>query len=169
MKKFIALALTLALALCVLAIPTFAAPADNTHEVEVTVNSGSAQDIVYRVDVVWDALDFTYNFNSEGVEWDPATHAYKTAGDGAVGAWNKTSANITVTNHSNAAVNVSATKADVANTGVTFELTNASFELATAEGTTFAAAPTQNIVCAVSGVPTSKTGFLATTITIAFN
>lgn len=171
MKKFVALALTLTLALCAFAIPTFAAPADQSHDVDVTVNTGvGGLETVYKVDVVWDDLAFTYTFGEGAAEWNPNSHAYETKqAEGTVGSWNKTTANITVTNHSNAALNVTATKADVANTGVTFEFTNDALALATAEGTAVDAAPSGTIACAVTGVPTSKANFKLSTITLAFN
>lgn len=64
-------------------------------EVKIGITGG---EIIYNLDVSWDDLIFTYDFGT----WDPETHQY-TAG------WDKTSASISVTNHSNAEVTVDAT------------------------------------------------------------
>ena len=173
MKKFIALALTLAFALCAFAIPTFAAPADESYNVNVNISENGAVDTVYDVDVVWTDLAFTYTFNGDSAQWNPDKHEYETkaAAEGTVGAWNKTEANITVTNHSNATLNVTATKSDEANTnGVTFALTNTTLALANAEGTAYESAPNGVIACTISGTPTTKTSvFKISTITLSFN
>lgn len=108
MKKFIALALTLALTLC-LAVPAFAAEpdiAENNGTASVTVNgtynAGSTAQEVISVDVSWGSMSFTYNDTVEG-NWNDESHNF----DGAVKAnWTcATDANkITVTNHSNTPV-----------------------------------------------------------------
>lgn len=172
MKKFIALALTLAFALCAFAIPTFAVPEDDSYNVNVNIAEDGTVGTVYDVDVVWTDLAFTYTFDGDSAQWNPDKHEYETkAAEGTVGAWNKTGANITVTNHSNTTLNVTATKADEANTnGVTFALTNTTLELANAEGTAYESAPNGVIACTISGTPTTKTSvFKISTITLSFN
>ena len=173
MKKFIALALTLAMALCVLAIPTFAedVPANASTDVNVNIAENGTVETIYDIDIKWTDLTFTYTFEGEGAKWNPDSHAYESAAANAsIGTWNQTAANITVTNHSNAAVTVTASKTDAENTnGVTFALTNTTLPLANAEGTARENAPSGTIGCEVSGVPTTKTTFKVTTITLAFN
>ena len=59
---------------------------------------------VYRVDIVWDSLDFTYKAGESRI-WDPDTHTYTT--DSSTGWFNANgdqSSTITVTNHSNTAI-----------------------------------------------------------------
>jgi hypothetical protein len=76
---------------------------------------------VYKVDVKWDSLEFTYDFGSSNqnksdleITWDPDNHKYSLEeGNDAVTGWgDKTSANVTVENHSNAAVSVTTTFED---------------------------------------------------------
>ena len=78
---------------------------EQTGEVKININSGKT---VYYVEVVWESLVFTYNFANSG-NWDPEYHTYD--GPANVG-WDKTSASITVKNHSNAAIEVTASFAD---------------------------------------------------------
>lgn len=122
MKKFIALALTLALTMC-LAVPAFAADPDieeNNGTASVTVNgtfnAGSIAQERISVDVSWGSMSFTYNDTIEGT-WNDETHNF----DGAVAAnWTcATNANkITVTNHSNTPVEAQLTFAKAANTNI---------------------------------------------------
>lgn len=59
---------------------------------------------VYRVDIVWDSLDFTYKAGESRI-WDPDTHTYTTdSSTGWVNANGEKSSTITVTNHSNTAI-----------------------------------------------------------------
>lgn len=79
----------------------------NPTKFEMTGTFDPAEDeqIVYSVDVSWGSMEFTYEDEIEGT-WNPATHNY----DGAKPAgWTcEDKANeVTVTNHSNAAVDVS--------------------------------------------------------------
>ena len=111
MKKIFALVLALVLT-AALAVTCFAANAEGlddgenaTNDVKVSYQAGSAAGAVYSVDVVFDDMTFTYIDTVMGT-WNPEEHDY----DGTVDAhWNKTSANITVTNHSNAAIDVTVT------------------------------------------------------------
>ena len=173
MKKFIALALTLAMALCVLAIPTFAEEkmtdlGSQEKPVNVAIAENGDVQTVYDIDVVWGSFDFTYTFDGDAAVWNPENHAYEAAaGEDAAGSWNATSATITVTNHSNAALSATATTQDAANTnGVTFGTTNNKIQIANAEGFTKANAPSGVITYNISGTPTTKTNFQVSTITL---
>lgn len=78
-------------------------PGENsTIEVQAKVNS-NPKDTIYSVDLTWDSMVFTYT-NNVKYTWNPTTHRYDESENG--GSWDKSSANITGTNHSNAAVNV---------------------------------------------------------------
>lgn len=61
---------------------------------------------VYKIDVAWGSMEFTYEANATRV-WNTTTHQYDTTPSG-IGVWKAnaegTSNKITVTNHSNAAV-----------------------------------------------------------------
>ena len=155
MKKFFALALALVLT-CTLAVTCFAADAKldalgetATNDVNVTYQAGGTSATVYGVDVVFDDMTFTYTAASQGT-WDPDSHTYK---DIDAATWSKTSANVTVTNHSNAAVAVAVTYANVQDYEgeVEIAVTNGSFTLESAVGTALNAAPTNTAVVNISG------------------
>ena len=73
---------------------------------EITVygvySGGGTTTTVYSVDVTWGEMTFTYTEKDLKV-WDPKTHTYTTASGNS---WTGTGNSITVTNHSNAAVQV---------------------------------------------------------------
>ena len=149
-------------------------PAAGNEDREITVNGsfvpGTAADEIISVDVAWEAMDFTYTGASQGT-WNPVTHAY----EGAIeGGWSDNTPAITVTNHSNVAVN--ATLGFTANvTGVVGTFTEASgtendniLNLATAEGTEVANAPTATANFGISGAAIDANKALGTiTMTIA--
>ena len=152
----------------------FGTPAAGNEDREITVNGsfvpGTAADEIISVDVAWEAMDFTYTGASQGT-WNPVTHAYEGAIDGG---WSDNTPAITVTNHSNVAVN--ATLSFTANvTGVVGTFTEVSgtendniLELATAEGTAVADAPTASANFGISGAAIDADKALGTiTVTIA--
>lgn len=57
---------------------------------------------VYSIDVTWGAMQFTYT-NSGVREWDPSNHQYA---DTLTPGWTANGNSVTVTNHSNVAVDV---------------------------------------------------------------
>ena len=174
MKKLFATLLAVAM-LASVSVTAFAAETNHgTQDTEITVNgsyvSGAAGSSVISVDIEWEAMNFTYSATSEGT-WNPATHAY----DGQTeGGWSDNTPAITVTNHSNVAVNATlGFTADV--TGVVGTFTEASgtandniLELATAEGTEVANAPTATANFGISGAAIDANKTLGTiTVTIA--
>ena len=172
MKKLFATLLAVAM-LASVSVTAFAAETNHgTQDTEITVNgsyvSGAAGSSVISVDIEWEAMNFTYSATSEGT-WNPATHAY----DGQTeGGWSDNTPAITVTNHSNVAVNATlGFTADV--TGVVGTFTEASgtandnvLELATAEGTAVADAPTASATFGISGAAIDADKTLGT-ITVA--
>ena len=173
MKKLLSVILALVMALS-LSVTAFAATNDGTQDTEITVNGtytpGTTADEIISADIAWDAMDFTYTGASQGT-WNPVTHAY----EGAIeGGWSNNTPAITVTNHSNVAVN--ATLGFTANvTGVVGTFTEESgtendniLELATAEGTTLENAPTATANFGISGAAIDADKALGTiTVTIA--
>ena len=138
-------------------------------EISGTYTPGAAADEIISVDVAWEAMDFTYTGASQGT-WNPVTHTYEGATEGG---WSNNTPAITVTNHSNVAVN--ATLGFTANvTGVVGTFTEASgtendnvLELATAEGTEVANAPTATANFGISGAAIDADKTLGTiTVTI---
>ena len=172
MKKLFATLLAVAM-LASMTVTAFAAETNTgTQDTEITVNGsfvpGTAADEIISVDVAWEAMDFTYTGASQGT-WNPVTHAY----EGAIeGGWSDNTPAITVTNHSNVAVNATlGFTADV--TGVVGTFTEVSgtendniLELATAEGTEVANAPTATANFGISGAAIDADKTLGT-ITVA--
>lgn len=75
-----------------------------SKEITVTGNyeEGTESATVYKVDLVWNAMEFTYTDASEGT-WNPDTHQYD-GSTAAVWSWDNDANAITVTNHSNTAI-----------------------------------------------------------------
>ena len=139
-------------------------------EISGTYTPGAVADEIISADIAWDAMDFTYTGASQGT-WNPVTHTYEGATEGG---WSNNTPAITVTNHSNVAVN--ATLGFTANvTGVVGTFTEDSgtendnvLELATAEGTEVANAPTATANFGISGAAIDANKALGTiTVTIA--
>ena len=173
MKKLFATLLAVAM-LASLSVTAFAAENTGATPTDITVNgtyaAGQISDEIISVDVAWDAMDFTYTGASQGT-WNPVTHTYEGATEGG---WSNNTPAITVTNHSNVAVN--ATLGFTANvTGVVGTFTEASgtendniLNLATAEGTEVANAPTATANFGISGAAIDANKALGTiTVTIA--
>ena len=169
MKKLITLAMTFIM-IIVMATSSFARTAENignggsdTENVDVIIDKENVG-IVYSVDIVWDSLDFTYSLG-EGI-WDPETHTVT----GGSPSWDKTSAKITVTNHSNAAVNIEAVFADDQTTAtqneVTATLTNNTFNLAAGKLNDYAGAANAQTTVTIDGIPSVEDAFTVGTITV---
>lgn len=71
----------------------------NSRDVYGTYQAGTG-DTVYTVDVTWGGMLFTYK-EGDGI-WDPETHTYSRGAEES--GWTSTNNTITVTNHSNAAL-----------------------------------------------------------------
>ena len=74
--------------------------------------------VVYSVDMKWDDMTFTYHEKSTRV-WNPTDHTYS---EKITGEWDKNTADILVTNHSNAGVKVGFVYKTVGNTDLTVTL-----------------------------------------------
>ena len=143
----------------------------DVREITVTgvYQAGTTADEKISVDIVWDAMDFTYTAPSQGT-WNPATHAYEGQ---AAGGWSDNTPAITVKNHSNVALNATlGFTPDVA--GVIGTFTEASgtandniLELATAVDTEVSNAPTATANFGISGAAIDADKTLGTiTVTI---
>jgi len=172
MKKIFAMALalvmTFSLSVNALAVEpdeltTTEAPYNvSTGTVTVTVNEGVDAGIVYSVTVEWTDTEVIYQKAGEG-RWNPETHAYDNA---TQDGWTNNTAAVKVTNHSNAAVDA-VVENSVNNTGVSYELDPAEFNLATAENTEVEEAPSQTVTITAEGTPTAGTDKFTVTITAA--
>ena len=144
----------------------------DVREIIVTgvYQSGTAADEKISVDIVWEAMDFTYTAASQGT-WNPVTHIY----DGATaGGWSDNNPAITVKNHSNTDIYATLDfTTDV--TGIVGTFTEASgtandniLELATAVGTEVANAPTATANFGINGAAIDADQKLGTiTVSIA--
>lgn len=102
---------------------TAISPEDLDAEKPVNIKiANTATDPVFCIQVDWESLDFTYTFNTGTQQWNPETHQYD-AVTGMTG-WDKNSAKVTITNHSNREVKAKASMDTLENNGVTFSLAN---------------------------------------------
>lgn len=107
MKKIISSIMALAM-LASLSTTAFASNGignggSDSAEVYGTYQKGGDTEIVYSVDVSWTDFEFTYNGASKGT-WNPETHQYDNSTEAG---WADDKGTITVTNHSNTAVEAS--------------------------------------------------------------
>lgn len=189
MKKFFAFLLAFAMMFSLCGVAMAAGNSDPGHNDAVSggktgnvvIKVTGADDVagkIYFVEIKWGTLTFEYDFDPKA--WNPSNHEYgdrtgswvaKTGqtsnGDGSV------SADITVINHSNDGVKVTAALADLAHDdkgAAKAELNKTELTLLTAEETTLANAPKGTFTVKVSGVPKAKnsadTGFQIGTITL---
>ena len=137
MKKLLtsALALALALSLCV---PAFAAESTVTEDggnqsidVNAKYNDSIQTPTVYHVDLTWGAMEFTYTVSGTKT-WNAEAHNYTVS---TSGAWTASGNEIAVTNHSNTGIKADFTYAKAAGfDAVTGSFTQSSLTLPTAEG-----------------------------------
>ncbi len=178
MKKLFAIIISVAM-LATMSVTAFAADgngsvntAGGSQNIDITANfnQGVEQAAVYKVDVEWGSMEFTYTEPSAGV-WNPETHQYE--GKVYQGFWSHEadSNKITVTNHSNAEVTVNF--AVELPSGIYGNFTNVdnetitSLSLASAEYTAVTEAPTAVAYFNVTGGMINIPGKLGTiTITI---
>ena len=170
MKKIITFAMALALVMS-MAVPAYAYGPGDEKELDVTAkyNSSITTGTVYGVDIDWDSLTFTYN-ESGTKTWKPSDHSYTTD---TQGGWDKTSANITVTNHSNAPVTVDMDyTTSTTGTGVTATLSGGSKTLAAGVENQYSAADSVTGKLTISGKPNSNvtaSGITVGSITITIS
>ena len=126
---------------------------DGTGSTDITVTgiyqAGTPAADVTSVDIVWDAMDFTYTAPSKGT-WNASAHEYENATEGGWSATSGTDPKITVTNHSNLDVQASfAFNGTVG--GLNGSFTKTALVLGSAEGTELSNAPTDETAFSVSG------------------
>ena len=205
MKKFLALLLAVMM-IASMSVTAFAAdylqwaPGDDVQDGNGGKNTTtkSTQDVyvkmqgntiesVYFVVVEWEALNFTYKFNT-GVKWNPELHQYVNADNKTtdVGDWYvdvsenaqpdaKIEEAIKVTNHSDATVIITAAfgeSATMTTNAVTATVSGeaAGREIGSAEGKAFGdESLTITYDVSVSGTPTTKAEFELGTITVTFS
>ncbi|MDO4325950.1 MAG: hypothetical protein Q4E24_07945 [bacterium] len=70
-------------------------------DVQAKYEGSTDTQVVYKVDVEWGAMEFTYHESAEN-KWNPQTHQYELS---VTGSWSESGNEVTVKNHSNAGVN----------------------------------------------------------------
>lgn len=136
-------------------------------DVNVNYEDGTSSPTVYSVDIVWESMEFTYNAVGTK-EWDADKHEYV---DNTEGAWNKETADITVTNHSNAEIEVIVTYNAIGESGVTGTVENGAFSIQSAVGlATDAAELSATATLKIGGAPEDKTASALKigTVTVSF-
>ena len=160
MKKVLSVVLAIAM-MSALAIPAFAAvttQGDLSKEIGVKVVLTDAKDTdtkIYSADIAWDDLTFTYTYTDK-LQWNPANHKYETVVANAEATkWDKTEAKVTVTNHSNDAINVTAAvAAATALDGVTADCdTKTAATIAAGVEDQYDAASKKEIKVSITGTP----------------
>lgn len=142
MKKFVSIILVLAMVFS-FGINAFAAEViqgvtgSNSADspVDIVVHNNESTAIIYRIEVTWGTLAFTYHLNENLGVWDPLSHEYsqsaidkgwhEESGDDTVSNFGNTitRANaVTVMNHSNAAIVVTAEYGQTGNNGYTADI-----------------------------------------------
>ena len=79
-------------------------------DVDIAITGIKNASTVYYVVIDWEAMTFTYNFAETSNVWNPEMHKEEIS-RGTAG-WDKNEASVTITNHSNAAIDVSASFID---------------------------------------------------------
>ena len=115
----------------------------------------SSVETVYSIDVVWTDISFTYS-DGDSASWNPITHAYDLVLSSA--GWKDVSGSVTVTNHSNASIEVSVTFEPLSepNGTATLNISGGEFTLDSAEGTLYEAPTTKSVSITADGVPESN-------------
>lgn len=72
-------------------------------DVQAKYTGGADTEIVYKVDVAWGAMEFTYHESGTN-QWNPETHQYELSTNGT---WSESGNEVTIKNHSNTAVQAS--------------------------------------------------------------
>lgn len=143
-------------------------PYTASKDVEVNVTPHNPATVYYVV-VEWDDLTFEYDFDGAPT-WLPESHTYDPVN---TAYWDKTLAEIKVTNHSNAAVDtIAAFKNNLTSTSlynVTGTLNNAKLTLATGEGLTWNTAASGTSVLNISGTPNVTGEFTLDTIKVTIS
>lgn len=88
------------------ASPITDANGSDSKEVKARYHANAEAETVYSVDVTWGNMEFVYTIDDEGT-WDPEKHQFTDASESGKWSCEEKQDEVTVTNHSNAPVNVS--------------------------------------------------------------
>lgn len=133
MKKIWTMFLVMLL-ICSMATPAFALGNGGSEAKDITIKvvNGLTTPDVYYVVVSWESLAFQYDLGGGENQWDAENHSYSMVGRNSE-KWVDNTSNITVTNHSNVAVNISTlidsnSKKELNNVTATLDKTSATIE-----------------------------------------
>ncbi len=171
MKRIIGtiLTLTMVMGLSVTAFASETVGQNGSQSIDVTAKYSAAVTTpdVYSVDIAWEDMTFTYS-EAGTMDWEPATHTYK---ENITAGWDKESADVTVTNHSNVAVDVTFGYTPVETYGITTSLSNteSAVNLAAGAESNVAGAAHTTATLTVNGTPNENVtadGVVVGTITV---
>lgn len=172
MKKLIAILLSVLLVMgmsAVTAIAQTSSGADTDISVVGNVNKAPAVATSVSVDVVWDSMTFTYNEGNPG-QWSAEEHKYVGVTEGY---WSNDTATVSVTNHSNTAIDAELSfTAKISGIIGTFTENSGTandnvLELENAEGLSASNAPTASAEFGIDGVAISSNNTALGTITVS--
>lgn len=136
----------------------------NDIDVNAVYSTSITTSDVVSVDISWGAMEFTYSVAGSKT-WDPATHAYI---ENTSGSWSASGNDITVTNHSNVAVEAELSFTATA-AGITGQFDESSgtandnvLSLASAENTAVTNAPSATATFNIIGGKVDSTGKVGT-------
>ena len=110
-------------------------PGETNINVSGTYAQTGTPGTVYRVYIAWGSMEFTYTVNESNRTWNPTSHTYTSEGSDGVWSCGSGADEISVTNHSNAAVKAGFSYAPAEGyTGITGDFTSAELSLPSAEG-----------------------------------
>lgn len=134
------------------ASPITGADGSDSKDVKARYQATEEAETVYSVDVTWGNMEFVYTIDDEGT-WNPEKHQFTNASVSGKWSCEENQDEVTVTNHSNAPVNVSfAYQAEKNYNGITgnFDKSGAT-KLETAEGTEVSNAPAVTAELSLTG------------------
>jgi len=124
----------------------------DSKDVKASYHANVEANTVYSVDLKWGSMEFVYTIDNEGT-WDPEKHQFTNASESGKWSCEEKQDEVTVTNHSNAPVNVSFVyQAETNYNGITgnFDKRDAT-KLDTAEGTAVSNAPAVTAKLSLAG------------------
>ena len=125
-----AAALVLGSGTAAMAADTLGAGEAATREVKGTYNPAEDAGKVYKVDVTWGSMEFTYKAGDTHKVWNPKEHAYEERKDDGTWSSLEDANKVSITNFSNAAITAAITvEMDADSTGLTATPADTSLKL----------------------------------------
>ena len=161
---FLALVITLMMSLSVTVFAENSVTSDSgtTIDISATFKAGSTAEDVISVDIAWGAMEFEFSEGVDGV-WDPSTHQYTGATESS---WSASGNEITITNHSNVAIEATFTYTGEVETVYGIFTNDGALTLATAVGTARDAAPSGSVALTLGGSLTAETAGKVGTVSV---